>query len=295
MFIPQPPRFVTTAGTSSVDSTILATFALVLTSNVMEKYKKGDYIVVKTNQPDVHFNWMWNSGLVNEDIAPSEYVAKIRSVIGDGEAYLIFIPSIGFRCVVDVSEVLRRVSEKELSDDDKEEDDIMFLAPNVYTVIGDVLGESVEEKCQHIAKMAMKELFPEDKIVSVEQCQSDYIKTDLLETIDRIIKRKFDNKKAILEKRDHFKEMLENLRFKEFYNVRIGIEDEREEGAINDVYAAVDTNFCEVSIMRNFQVDTRRFVRSLGPEYDSIRKYYIDLRMEMLSSLMTKDTNNQRK
>ncbi len=258
-------------------------------------YKKEDYILVKTNQPDVHFSWMWNSGLKNEDIAPSEYVAKIRSVIGDGEAYLIFIPSIGFRCVVDVSEVLRRVSEKELSDDDKEEDDIVFIAPNVYTIAGDVLGESVEEKCQHIAKMAMKELFPEDKIVSVELCRSDYLKSDLLETIDRIIKRKCDNNKTIQEKRNFFKEMLEHLRFKEYYDVRIGIEDEREEGVINYVYAAVDTNFCEVSIMRDFQADTHRFVRSLGPEYDSIRKYYIDLRMEMLSSLMTKDTNNQRK
>lgn len=258
-------------------------------------YQKGDYILVRTKQADVHFNWMWNCGLKNEDIAPSEYVAKIRSIIGNSESYLIYIPSVGFRCVVDKAEVLRSVSEKELSDDDKEEDDIVFIAPNVYTIAGDVLGESVEEKCQHIAKMAMKELFPEDKIVSVEQCQSDYIKTDLLETIDSIIKRKCDNNKTIRVKRDFFKEMLENRRFKEYYDVRIGIEDEREKGVINYVYAAVDTSFCEVSIMRDFQADTHRFVRSLGPEYDSIRKYYIDLRMEMLSSLMTKDTNNQRK
>ena len=249
----------------------------------MEKYKKGDYIVVKTNQPDVHFNWMWNCGLMNEDIEPSEYIAKVRSVIGDGDAYLIFIPSIGFRCVVDSSEVLRSVSEKELSDDDKEEDDIVFIAPNVYTIAGDVLGESVEEKCQHIVKMAMKELFPKDKIVSVEQCQSDYLKTDLLETIDRIIKRKCDNNKTIQEKRNFFKEMLEHLRFKEYYDVRIGIEDEREEGVINYVYAAVDTGFSEVSVMRDFQADTHRFVFSLGPEYDSIRRYYIDLQFKMLS------------
>ena len=249
----------------------------------MDKFKKGDYILVKTNQANVHVSWMVNSGLTSEEIEPSEYVAKIRSVIGDGEAYLIFIPSIGFRCVVNSSEVLRRVSDKELSDDDKEEDDIMFIAPNVYTNDCDVLGESVEEKCQHIVKMAMKELFPEDKIVSVEQCRSDYLKTDLLKTIDRIIKRKCDNNKTIQEKRNHFKEMLEHLRFMEYYDVRVGIEDEREEGAINYVYAAVDINFCEVSIMRDFQADTRRFVRSLGPEYDSIRRYYIDLQSKMLS------------
>ena len=83
----------------------------------MEKHKKGDFIVVKTNQPDIHASWMVNSGLTSENIEPSEYVAKIKSVIGDGESYLVYIPIIGFRCVVDKSEVLRRVHEDELTDD----------------------------------------------------------------------------------------------------------------------------------------------------------------------------------
>jgi hypothetical protein len=282
-FIPQPPCFVTTIVPFSVDSTFLATFAPVLTSNVMEKYKKDDYIVVRTNHPDVHASWMVNSGLTSEDIEPSEYVAKIKSVIGDGESYLVYIPSIGFRCVVDVSEVLRRVSEEEQSDDEKGEDDTLFIAPNVYTVEDDVQGENVEEMCQHLAMAAMKELFPEDTVVSVELCHSDYLKSDLRSMIDRLIRERCSNKHKFQKKRDYFNEMLEHLRFKEYYNIRIGIEDKLDEGAINYVYAAVDNRFNEVSVMRDFYADTQRFVRSLGPEYDSVKNYFRDLRSEILS------------
>jgi len=56
----------------------------------MDTYKKGDYIAVMTNQPDIHFIEMFGHGLSTDDIEPSEYVAKIRSVIDD-DNYLIFI------------------------------------------------------------------------------------------------------------------------------------------------------------------------------------------------------------
>ena len=56
----------------------------------MEKYKKDDYIAVMTNQPDIHFMEMFGHGLSIDDVEPSEYVAKIKSVIDD-DNYLIFI------------------------------------------------------------------------------------------------------------------------------------------------------------------------------------------------------------
>ena len=258
----------------------------------MEKYKKGDYIAVKTNQPDVHASWMVNSGMTSEDIEPSEYIAKVKSVIGDGESYLIYIPSIGFRCVVDVSEVLRRVSDDELTDDERNcEDSEEFTAPNVFVCQENYQELSNEDRCKNLAMAAMKELFPEDKVVSVEQYRSNYLKTDLLATIDFLIRRRCSNNKAIQEKRNHFKNMLDHLRFKEYYNVRVGIEDKLEKGVTNYIYLAVDTRFKEVAIS-SYDI---RFIRSLGPEYDSIYRFFTDFRREISSSLMTKDANNQRK
>ncbi len=250
----------------------------------MEKYKKGGYIAVMTNQPDVHASWMVNSGLTSEDIEPSEYSAKVKSVIGDGESYLIYIPSIGFRCVVDVSEVLRRVSDDELTDDERNcEDSEEFTAPNVFVCQENYQELSNEDRCKHLAVAAMKELFPKDKIVSVELCHSDYLKSDLRAMIDRLIRERCSNNNQFQNKRDYFNEMLEHLRFKEYYNVRIGIKDKLDEGAINYVYAAVDNKIEEVSVLWDLYADTQRFVRSLGPEYDSVKNYFHDLRSEILS------------
>ena len=260
-------------------------------------YKKGDYIVVKTNQPDVHASWMVNSGLTSEDIEASEYTAKIKSVISDGEAYLIFIPSIGFRCVVDVSEVIRRMSEDEMTDEERMcEDDIRYIAPNVFESKEDYEGVNNEGRCLLLALDAMAELFPDDKVVSVETCHSDYIKSDLLNLIDHLIQKGCNNSKEILEKREYFREMLEHLRFKEYYNVRVGVEDVENEAefeqSINYVYVAVDCCFNEVSIKKNLYSDGERFDNSLGPEYDSIFRFFTEFRSEYYSSL-TEDLKNK--
>ena len=37
----------------------------------MEKYKKGDYIAVMTNQPDIHFLEMFGHGLSTDNVEPS--------------------------------------------------------------------------------------------------------------------------------------------------------------------------------------------------------------------------------
>lgn len=249
------------------------------------KYKKGDYIEVMTNQPEVHFSWMVDCGMESEDVKPSEYIAKIKSVIGDGEAYFIFIPSIGFRCVVDASEVLRRVPEDELTDDERgHEDDPLFTAPNVYVCKEDYHGVNNEGRCLYLAMAAMAELFPEDKVESVELCHSsDYLKSDMLATIDHLIERRKKKSRKFQKKREQFKEMLEHLRFKEYYDVRVGVEDELDEGSTYYIYLAVDTACTEVSVRKDMYSDGQRFYYSLGPEYDSIYRFYTDLRREILS------------
>jgi len=243
-------------------------------------YKKGDYIKVLTNQPVVHISMVVDYNLNSEDVAPSEYTARVISVIDNDEAFLIYIPSVGFRCVVDASEVLRRVSEEELTDDEIcHKDNSEFTAPDVYICKERHQGMNHAGRCLLHAMAAMTELYPKDKVASVELCHSDYLKSDLLSAIDRLIKRRCKNNKAIQKKRDYFKDMLEHQRFREYYNVRVGVEDEQDEDVTNYIYLAVDTKFEEVAMSSyNFQ-----FILSLGPEYTSVSNYFNDLRMEILS------------
>ena len=250
----------------------------------MNTYKKGEYISVLTNQPQVYFSRVANSGLKPSDIEPEEYVAKVKSVIGNGDAYFVFIPSIGFRCVVDKSEVLASVSEDELTDDERNNEDWDdFTAPNVYVCKDKYEGMSDKDRCLSVAAAAMEELFPDDKVVSIEQCHSDFLKSDLIATIDHLLKVRHCNNCMMLIKFDHFKKILQHLRFKEYYCVRVGIEDEQEEGVINYAYLAVSTIFDEVSVMRDLSSDLSRFTNSLGPEYDSAYRFLTNIREGIMS------------
>ena len=255
----------------------------------METYKKGDYIAITTNEPMVHFIEMFGDGLDTDDVEMEEYIARIKNVI-DADNYFVYIPSAGYRCIINSSEILRKVSVEELSDDEKddEKDNFFSITPR-YVYINkdkDISGENIKEKCEHLARIAMSELFPGDNVVSCKFDESDYIKEDLLSKIDSMIERENFKDKQFLEsirkKRNHFKKMLQHLRFKEYYEVRIGIQDELNKNATNFHLVAVDTNFEEVVIAKGMEGRTR-FFRSLGPEYDSISNYFRDLSMEILT------------
>ena len=253
----------------------------------MEKYKKGDYIAVMTNQPDIHFIEMFGHGLSTDNVEPSEYVAKIKSVIDD-DNYLIFIvhPTT-YRCVVSGSEIIRKISDEELSKKIRKiEDHIEFLAPNVYDNHEEIKGDTIEEKCIVLSKKAMKSLFPDYKTTEYELISSEFTKKNLLECVDMLIKMNRNNKEPFVtklnKKRDYFSEMLQHLRFKEYYTIRVGVEDEKDSNATNYLYLFVDTRFGEVVITRNIQERTR-FFRSVGPEYNSIGNYISDFRLEVLS------------
>ena len=253
----------------------------------MEKYKKGDYIAVMTNQPDIHFIEMFGHGLSTDNVEPSEYVAIIRNVIDD-DNYLIFIvhPTT-YRCVVSGSEIIRKMSDDELSEEiRKMEDCIEFLAPNVYDNHDEIKGNTIEEKCIVLSRKAMKSLFPDYKTTEYELVSSELIKADLLECVDILIKMNRNKKESFVtklnKKRDYFNEMLQHLRFKEYYTIRVGVKDEKDSNATNYLYLFVDTRFEEVVITRDIQERTR-FFRSVGPEYDSIGNYISDFRLEVLT------------
>lgn len=68
------------------------------------KYKKGDYVEFLTQQPEAHTQEMVGLGQVPLDEIEEEcYVGRIKSVIGNGESYLIISlkPFMGFYCVED--------------------------------------------------------------------------------------------------------------------------------------------------------------------------------------------------
>lgn len=253
----------------------------------MEKYKKGDYIAVMTNQPDIHFLEMFGHGLSTDNVEPSEYVAKIKNVIDD-DNYLIFIvhPTT-YRCVVSRSEIIRKMSDEEVSEEIRKiEDHIEFLAPNVYENCAVLNGTNTEEKCVELSRLAMKSLFPEYKTTEYELISSELTKKDLLECVDILIKMNRNKKESfaskLIKKRDYFSEMLQHLRFKEYYTIRVGVEDEEDPNATNYFYLFVDTRFEEVVITRDMQERTR-FFRSVGPEYNSIGNYISDFRLEVLT------------
>ena len=87
----------------------------------METYKKGDYIAIITNEPMVHFIEMFGDGLDTDDVEEQKYIARIKNVIDAGN-YFVYIPSAGYRCIINSSEILRKVSEEELTDDDKDDE-----------------------------------------------------------------------------------------------------------------------------------------------------------------------------
>ena len=102
---------------------------------MFSKYHKGDYIKIMTNKPVFHLNEMFGyNDLQESDFEKTEYTAFIKSVI-DESTYLVFTvsPKKGFRCIVDIADIIRLVFKSELTQKElevKELDD--FIAPNVY-------------------------------------------------------------------------------------------------------------------------------------------------------------------
>ena len=135
----------------------------------METYKKGDYIAIITNEPMVHFIEMFGDGLDTDDVEEQKYIARIKNVIDAGN-YFVYIPSAGYRCIINSSEILRKVSEEELTDDDKDDeiDNFFSITPRFVYINEDkdIPGENNKEKCESLARKAMSELFPEDIVVS---------------------------------------------------------------------------------------------------------------------------------
>ena len=258
----------------------------------MEKIKKGDYLIVRTNEPMIGFIERFGYGLDIDNVEPEDYVARVQEVI-DSNNYLVYIASAGYRCIVDSSEIVGFASEDQLTDEDKQDAKTLFSFLDepryVYTNSNEVPGNSIAEKCDYLAKKAMAALFSESVIVRSYFNESDYLKEDLLARADTFIKEElFDDKnffESLKKKRDYFEEMLQHLRFKEYYTVTVGIQDEDDENTICYLMIAIDTVLEQVVITTDIDERTK-FVHSLGPDYDSVYRFYRDF----IKEVTTKET-----
>ena len=114
-------------------------------------YKKGDYYVAfLSNKPIAHLNDMFGyNDLTADDFEKTEHIGFIKSVIGDGEAFLLFTvrPVEGFRCTAGKEDILRAVDISELTEQERNRREReMFTPPTVY-LNTEALEGSLEEKC----------------------------------------------------------------------------------------------------------------------------------------------------
>lgn len=261
----------------------------------MNKYSKGDYVEYMTRQPEVHLQEMFGDGMVSlDEIEETKHLGRIKSVIGNGEAYLIISlqPLCGFYCVEDCDKIIRRMDDDELNEEIcSYQDSPEHNAPNVYTNKETTDG-SVKDKCEHIARKAMASLFPTDNVVEVSFKRSNFQKEDILCTLDDLMafcsKDDTQSQDKLQKMKKELDEHIREKRFKEYYQVNVGVRiiiDKKSklasrlegrrfytvsgENCTKYYLVAIATDFEEVSIMRDGK-ERSRFCRSLGPEFDDV-------------------------
>ena len=250
-------------------------------------YKKGSYISFMTKQPEVHLNEMFGyNNLTEKDFKESEHIGFIMSVLDDNTYLAVTVrPLKCFECIITESDILHSVDESEITEDEKDVKSLVgFKLPNVYYPQTKVQGETPKEKCEQLAKDALCNLFPEEKIANVEFEESVYLKSDLLSEFQGLFNlfnirdREAELENACIE----FEKILKDSSFKEHYSVIVGVYDHQDKRTIHNYLVAIDLEFEEVTVMRNIDERTQ-FFRSLGPDYDHVYSWKIGKTQELLT------------
>ena len=250
-------------------------------------YKKGSYIAFMTKQPEVHLNEMFGyNNLTEKDFKESEHIGFIMSVLGDNTYIAVTVRPLGcFECIINESDILHLVDESELTEEEKDVKALVgFKLPNVYYPPSKVQGETPKEKCEQLAKDALCNLFPDEKIANVEFEESVYLKSDLLSEFQGLFNLfKIKDRDSELEKAcNEFEKILKDSSFKEHYSVIVGVYDNTNKKTIHNYLVAIDLKFEEVTVMRNIDERTR-FFRSLRPDYDNVYSWKIEKTQELLT------------
>lgn len=272
-----------------------------------EVLRKNSIIRFITRDPHVHLMEMFgHCEFAPDDIEKEEYVGRVKSVINDGESYLMdtISPLKGFICICNAEDVVREVELSELSEEEIAHYNSRvegYEAPNVYMNDASSIRLSSRRKrtmCKEVAKKAMRDLFPDAKIAEVKvDNESWYSKEHFRSTLDFFKKQvnTKENRAEIQELYDDISKMCEKARFKEYYTVTVGVERDASEQdrqlhdefrkhlekhfgesgvicfeesttIVDNWQVAVDRNFEEVSILRD-GTERTHFAYSLGPEY----------------------------
>lgn len=124
---------------------------------------------------------------------------------------------------------------------------------------------------------------PDDEVVSASFVKPEVFSHGWLSLLDWCIDSLHcddDFITTIHKKRDRFAEMVQELRFDEYYWVSVGIKNEDNDGSTPYCLLAIDKDLKEVIITKGYDERIRLMV-SLGPEYESTYSYGIDLYNEL--------------
>ena len=209
-------------------------------------------------------------------------VGRVAAVINNN-SYLVITarPCAGYKFIVENSQIIRKLSEDEISDeDDLSSFDVDSAGLKIFTCDDEPKGETIREKCRDLAKRAIESLFPEESIESVCPIWSDFLKSDLMKSVDSCFERKRNECDStrlmkLKVKRDEFESLLHQNRFREYYSLIVDLASGK------NFLVVVDTDLREVVIPRN-KFELSIFVNRLGPEYAVVYKNKIDLCGEII-------------
>jgi hypothetical protein len=159
------------------------------------------------------------------------------------------------------------------------------MEKNIYKNNELILGCTVEIKCIILAITAMAHNCPDDEVVSASYVKPEVFSHGWLSLIDwHLDSLRCDDNflSAVRKRRDHFAEMVQELRFDEYYWVSVGIKNENNEEAAVYCLLAIDKDLKEVIITKGYD-ERMRLMACLGPGYESAYSYGIDLYNELLN------------
>ena len=159
--------------------------------------------------------------------------------------------------------------------------DVDSAGLKIYTCEDEPEGESLKEKCRCLVEQAMKSLLPEETVESVRLFWSDFLKPDLLKSVDSCIKKHSDDQDStklaeLKKKRDSFKEMLRYKKFREYYTLLVDL-------VPNKNYLVVVSKDLKEVVVTTDKYELLNFVDSLGPDYVVVYKFKKDLCREVIS------------
>ena len=133
----------------------------------MEQIKKNDYIEFLSDFSEECKREICKLEELS-DFELSSLVGRVAAVI-DNNSYLVITarPCAGYKIIVENSQIIRKLSEDEISDeDDLSSFDVDSAGLKIYTCDDEPKGETIREKCRDLAKRAIESLFPEETIES---------------------------------------------------------------------------------------------------------------------------------